>query len=70
MVNDYTRIAENPITIIDYIISNKENLLVKVNIMNKISDHKAIDIIFECEREMNRRKLNILNIISGHTKTK
>ena len=54
MVNVYTRILEN--------------LLVKINSMNKISDHEAIDIIFE--NVMNQRKLNILNIISSQTETK
>lgn len=47
VVNEYTRITKHSKTIIDYIISNNENIKVKTNSSNKISDHEAIDIKIE-----------------------
>lgn len=44
IVNDYTRITENTKTIIDYVITNSENVSAANNSLNKIADHEAIDI--------------------------
>ena len=42
-----TRITHHSKTIIDYIITNNENIKVINNSANKISDHEAIDIKIE-----------------------
>lgn len=44
IVSDYTRVTENTKTLIDFVITNNMNILVKNNDENKISDHEAIDI--------------------------
>lgn len=47
VMKDFTRITENSKTLIDYIISNNQNISAEINIANKISDHETIDIIID-----------------------
>lgn len=47
IMNEYTRTTENTNTLIDLVITNRNNIRCKINNNEKISDHATIKIEFE-----------------------
>ena len=51
IVNEFTRITQISKTLIDYIISNMDNITATTNVDYKIADHESIDILIEVGNE-------------------
>ena len=49
--NEFTKITQTSKTLIDYIITNTENIAAKAIVDNKIPDHELIDILIEVRNE-------------------
>lgn len=45
VIGEFTRITQSSKTLIDFVITNNNNISAKTNSSNKISDHETIDII-------------------------
>lgn len=63
-INEPTRITKNSKTLIDYVISNRYKMKVKVLLNEKISDHSTIICDFEKKCESNGRVENKQKIIN------
>lgn len=58
IVNEYTRVARNSKTMIDYVITNSHKVSAKNSTKDKISDHEVINIIIQGQHSEPQEKNN------------